>query len=77
VTVEVLAVDHKGDPVELAIDFAVDLEAPSLRWRWWGWDTEYNMRMDVPEVGQTLSLPGPFISSPPAHPVPGPGDKRF
>jgi hypothetical protein len=57
---EVQAVDSRGFPIEVTFDFEVPLEDASLRWLWWDWDRDLYQPFDVPPVGQTRRLVGPF-----------------
>jgi hypothetical protein len=59
-TVEVMRVDERGSPVEVAFEFPVDLEDRSLRWVCWNWRHYDYMPFRVPAVGQTVTLDGPF-----------------
>ena len=59
-SVEVLAVDGKGFPVEAAFEFDVPLEDRSLRWLFWDWDDRHYKPFVVPAVGGTVELVGPF-----------------
>ncbi len=58
--VEILAVDERGFPVEVAFDFDVPLEDASLRWLQWDWDEDVYRPFDLPAVGGTADLVGPF-----------------
>ena len=58
--VEVLAVDDRGFPVEVAFEFAADLEDASLSWLHWDWDEDRYRVLDLPPVGGTVTLVGPF-----------------
>ncbi|OHB66886.1 MAG: hypothetical protein A2Y77_02715 [Planctomycetes bacterium RBG_13_62_9] len=59
-TVEVLAVDEGGMPVEAAFEFGVCLEDTSLQWLCWDWEVKCYRPFAVPAVGQTVELVGPF-----------------
>jgi len=59
-SVEILAVDARGLPVEAACQFDVPLEDPSLKWLCWDWDLSRYKRFDLPPVGGTMRLVGPF-----------------
>ncbi len=60
VTVEILALDERSYPRQLAFDFDRPLEDPSLRWLWWDWDKHRYKSFEVPAIGQTVHLVGPF-----------------
>jgi hypothetical protein len=62
-SVEVLAVDKRGFPVETAFEFDVPLEDASLKWLYWDWEAEATgpfKPFAVPPVGATVELVGPF-----------------
>ncbi len=59
-TIEVLAVDERGFPTEVAFEFEAVLEAPALRWLWWDWNRRHFVVFRLPAVGQGVCLPGPF-----------------
>ncbi len=59
-TVEVMRVDERGRPVEVAFDFSVALEDPSLQWIYWDWLRRDYVAFPVPKVGATMTLAGPF-----------------
>jgi len=59
-TVEVLAVDERGRPSEIACEFETALEAPSLRWICWNWGRRHFEAFRPPPVGRAVCLPGPF-----------------
>lgn len=59
-TVEVMRVDERGLPVEVAFDFSVPLEDPSLQWGYWDWRRRDYAVFPVPDVGKTVTLAGPF-----------------
>ncbi|OHB63365.1 MAG: hypothetical protein A2Y77_07000 [Planctomycetes bacterium RBG_13_62_9] len=58
--VQVLAVDPAGSPVEAAFEFCTALEDASLKWLKWDWDKDVYEPFQLPTVGQTVTLPGPF-----------------
>ncbi len=58
--VEVLEVDGRGFPVEVAFEFDVPLENPSLKWVEWDWDDDVYRSFHIPAQGQTVRLQGPF-----------------
>jgi hypothetical protein len=59
-TVDVLDVDERGLPVEVACEFETKLEDRALRWLYWNWDREHYVTFGVPPVGATIQLDGPF-----------------
>ncbi len=59
-TVEVLAGDETGSPVEAAFSFDVPLEDRNLRWIYWDWQRRHFVVFRPPPVGQTVRLEGPF-----------------
>jgi len=59
-TVELMRVDDRGLPVEAAFDFPVPLEDPSLQWIYWDWQRHDYAVFRVPDVGETVTLAGPF-----------------
>jgi hypothetical protein len=58
--VEILAVDARGLPVEVAFDFDVPLEDPALKWLLWDWDDGVYRPFDLPAIGGVADLVGPF-----------------
>jgi len=58
--VEILAVDERGLPLELAFTFDVPLEDASLKWLYWNWGKKRYKAFDVPAIGETMRLAGPF-----------------
>lgn len=58
--VEVLAVDERGLPLEMAFTFDVSLEDASLKWLYWHWGKKRYRAFDVPAIGETMRLAGPF-----------------
>ena len=58
--VEVLAVDGRGFPTEAAFEFDVPLEDASLKWVRWDWDNDVYGPFELPAVGQSVILEGPF-----------------
>lgn len=59
-TAEVRAVDERGFPVEVAFEFEVPLEDPSLAWLWWDWDKHQYEAFIPPPAGGSVTLVGPF-----------------
>jgi hypothetical protein len=59
-TVEVMRVDEHGAPVEVAFEFPVPLEDPSLQWISWNWQARDYVVFRVPGLGETVTLAGPF-----------------
>jgi hypothetical protein len=61
-SVEVLSVAEDGFPNEVRFDFEVALDDPSLRWLWWKHrgDRAGYLPFEVPELGQSVILEGPF-----------------
>jgi hypothetical protein len=59
-SVEVIAVDKSGVPMEVLFRFAVALEDSSLRWLEWDWDKGCYAPFKVPAVGQRAWIRGPF-----------------
>jgi len=59
-TAEVRQVDDRGFPLAVAFEFDVPLEDASLRWLWWDWDRDVYTPFEVPPVGGTARLVGPF-----------------
>jgi hypothetical protein len=58
VTVESL--DTEGHPVEILYRFDTPLTEPSRSWLRWDWQLERYESFDLPAVGQTLTLKGPY-----------------
>ena len=59
-TADVRAVDGQGFPVEVAFEFEVPLEDPSLKWLWWDWDKHQYKAFTPPPVEGSVTLVGPF-----------------
>jgi hypothetical protein len=59
-TAQVQSVDGQGFPVEVAFEFEVPLEDPSLTWLWWDWDKHRYKAFTPPPVGGSMTLVGPF-----------------
>jgi hypothetical protein len=59
-TAQVQRMDRRGFPVEVAFKFDVPLEDASLRWLWWDWDRDIYASFEVPALGETARLVGPF-----------------
>jgi branched-subunit amino acid transport protein len=57
---QVRAVDGQGQAVEVTFDFDVPLDDASLQWLWWDWDHDLYKPFDVPPLGQSRRLVGPF-----------------
>jgi hypothetical protein len=57
--IEVLAIDDRRLPTEVAFHFADSLNDPNLYWLQFNWRTPSYDRFDVPQIGQTVSIPGP------------------
>ena len=58
--IEVSDVGEDGLPKEVAFQFAVPLEDPSLRWLMWDWQTWSYVAFRVPAVGESVQIAGPF-----------------
>jgi len=58
--VEVSSLTTDGRPWEARMEFERPLEDPSLQWLQWDWDIETYVPFNVPEVGQTMYVAGPF-----------------
>ena len=56
--IEVLAVDDRGLPTEVAFHFDDSLNAPNFYWVQFNWRTFSRDRFDVPQIWQTVSIPG-------------------
>ena len=59
-TLEILAVDERGWPSEMACEFDTALDASSLRWICWNWNRPHFEVFRPPPVGMAVCLPGPF-----------------
>ena len=60
---EVINVDINGQPTTVRFEFDVPLEDSSLRWLQWHWKKSgfgYYSTFEIPPVGDTLNLGGPF-----------------
>lgn len=61
--IEVMAVDDRGLPTKVAFHFDVSLNDPNLYWLQFNWRTFSYDRFEVPQIGQTISVPGPAYVS--------------
>jgi len=59
-TIEILSVDQRGLPTEVAFEFEAVLEARTLRWLWWNWNREHFVVFRPPAIGRRICLAGPF-----------------
>ena len=59
-TAEVLALDARSYPTEVAFEFEAPLEDSSLRWIWWDWDKHRYRPFPIPRIGETVHMVGPF-----------------
>ena len=59
-SIEITDVDDQGHPAEVLFTFAVSLDAPSLRWLQWDWKKHSFIPFNVPAVGQSCEIAGPF-----------------
>ena len=58
--VRITAVDAHGNPTQVQCQFDVSLEHSSLEWLQWDWKEECYRSFDVPSVGQSTQLRGPY-----------------
>jgi hypothetical protein len=58
--IEVSAVGEDGFPKEVAFQFVVPLDDPSLRWLKWDWQSWSYVPFGVPAVGKSVQIAGPF-----------------
>jgi hypothetical protein len=58
--VEVSSLTSDGRPWEARMVFDRPLEDPSLNWLQWDWESATYVPFQLPEVGQTVQVPGPF-----------------
>ncbi len=61
--VEVRSLTHDGRPWEALVTFERALEDPSLSWLVWDWETNSYIPFEIPAVGQTVIVEGPFEAS--------------
>jgi hypothetical protein len=57
--VEILAVDSHRLPGKIAFRFDVSLDDPAFHWLWFDWSAFSYKRFGVPQIGETISIPGP------------------
>lgn len=57
---EVTALMDDGRPSEARMQFTLLLEDPGLKWLQWDWQKSTYVPFSVPEVGQTVKIPGAF-----------------
>ncbi len=58
-TVEILVTDARQMPTEVAYHFVNSLDDPNLYWLQFDWHSFSYKPFDVPQIGQTVSVPGP------------------
>jgi hypothetical protein len=58
--VEVSKLTPDGRPWEARIVFERSLEDTSLHWLMWEWETQTYIKFEVPHMGETVQVPGPF-----------------
>lgn len=59
-TVTVTRMTDDGRPAEVLVSFSRPLEDPSIQWLYWDWQREAYALFDLPAVGQTVRVDGPF-----------------
>ena len=59
-TVTVESLDTKGNPVDILCRFDSPLEAPNRTWLRWDWQLERYERFDLPDIGESTTLKGPY-----------------
>jgi hypothetical protein len=57
---EITKLTDDGRPAAARIEFTAPLEDPSLRWLQWDWAQNDYIPFSLPEVGQTVRVPGAF-----------------
>jgi hypothetical protein len=57
--VEILAVDSHRLPSEIAFRFETSLDDPAFYWLWFDWTSFSYKQFRLPQIGQTVSIPGP------------------
>jgi hypothetical protein len=71
---EVISIDAGGQPTMVRFEFDVSLEDPSLNWLQWNWKKSgfgYYSRFEIPPVGETSYLDGPFGDTAPTFSAAG------
>jgi len=62
-SIEIINVDHNGQPTEVSFEFSASLDDPALCWLQWHWQkrgTGYYSTFEIPPIGQTTTTQGPF-----------------
>ena len=59
-TVTVESMDAAGNPVDILCQFDSPLAAPTRTWLRWDWQLEHYAPFDLPEVGESVTLKGPY-----------------
>lgn len=59
-TVTVTRMTADGRPAEALVRFSRPLEDPTIQWLYWDWQRETYALFDLPTVGQTVRVSGPF-----------------
>jgi hypothetical protein len=60
VAIEVLDVTESGEPAAVKFEFEQPLDSNDYRWLQWDWQSESFSRFDLPAIGKTARIPGPF-----------------
>ena len=59
-TLQVIAIDPQGNPIEVACRFVEPLEEMAVRWLQWDWKNEQYIAFNPPAVGQAITIKGPY-----------------
>jgi hypothetical protein len=59
-TVTLESMDPEGNPVEILCRFDTPLAAPTRTWLKWDWRLECYVPFDLPAIGKSVSLKGPY-----------------
>jgi hypothetical protein len=59
--VQVTALTDDGRPLQARVQFELPLEDPALCWLQWDWAKNAYAPFKLPQVGETVWVPGPFI----------------
>ena len=56
---KIIKVDETGRPILVHYEFACSLDDPSLIWLQWDWLANRYKRFELPQIGETVTIPGP------------------
>ncbi len=60
VSIEVISLTEDGRPLAAGVTFDLPLGAESLVWLMWDWENARYVPLLLPEIGETILIPGPY-----------------